>query len=78
MDRQNQFLKNSLHDYSPTQLETQNFNQSKAKIPKIAQITTQKKNTKYEPTDDDAIAEPQPKVLKQASTIFPVLSSTLI
>lgn len=31
----------------------------------------------YEPTEEEAMAEPQPKVLKQASTIFPE-SSTLI
>ena len=30
------------------------------------------------PTEDEAMAEPHPKVLKQESTIFPVSGSTLI
>nr|PNR35728.1 hypothetical protein PHYPA_021578 [Physcomitrium patens] len=30
------------------------------------------------PTEDDAIADPQPKVLKQESIILPVFSSTRI
>lgn len=40
--------------------------------------TNQQTLFKNIPTEEEAIAEPQPKVLKQASTILPLSSSTLI